>query len=723
MIRSILRTSLISTALTSLGISTVRPVNYSEYTFAGATSIPSPFQYFRSDTVATYRNSSGNLVVAGTNEARFDYDSSGVAKGVLMEPSRTNKCTAYNLNPTALTNLTAGGNASASISIVSDSSALTTGKINAGNGNVIEVDNTLGGSGTAYVDVSGTTANTNPHSFSCYARVVSGASGSMSDNGGSGSVNFTNTTYERILSENFTPSSASATFRITAPLGSKVRFILFQSEEAVYATTPIIVAGASATRAHNRIVATDITQIPFWSASQGTLVAEIESYIDGGMTVTSSDNYMLLAANGTSATDCFAIYAIPTRMKARPRVASANTNYSVGDISGGFVKNKKYPIGISYTNGGAVKTFAGAGVFENWTMSASATGLTRFYLGGRDTGNAMSGWVRKLRVYNEAKDLSSSLSGFLGSSDVGIVFSGQSNSVGYFSQQSGSRNGGERTGQTILDSVIGSSTRNWMINGGTSGTSTTDWTGTGTAITRWKEIVSAFKQNGGVIKAIVWDQGEANAADSLSTVKSAWLSIFTEMRSYIGSDVPVIIIPMGRRSDTDVDWNNLRRAQRELDEEYSWIYLAPEKWTQPLDDVVHLTDAGYQAQIPHVLRKALKVSGYNVSGGVDGPSITGWSRSGTTVTVTIAHDAGTDISPSSGIQGFTFLDNATPITINSAVRTNATTITLTLNSAPSSGIETLYYGYKSLLGVTTSNLVVDNEATYPKPLKFYYGTN
>lgn len=685
--------------------------------------MPSPFQYFRNDAVATYRNSSGNLVVAAANEARFDYDSSGVAKGILMEPSRTNKCTAYNLNPTNLTGLTAGGNGSASIAIVSDSSALTTAKINAGNGNVIEVDNTLGGSGTAYVDISGTVANTNAHSFSCYARVVSGASGSMSDSGGAGSVSFTNTSYERIYSQNFTPSGTTATFRITTPLGSKVRFILFQSEEAVFATTPIIVAGAAATRQHNRILCTNITTIPFWNSSQGTLVAEITSYIDGGMTITNTDNYFLLAANGTSVNDGFAMYAIPTRFKARPRVAAASTNYSTNDVSGGYVKDKIYPVGISYTNGGVVKTFAGAGVFENWTMLATATGINRMYLGGRDSANTISGWVRKARVYNEAKTLSESLSGFIGSSDVAVVFCGQSNSTGYFSQQGSGTNGGERAGQVILDSIIGTNTRNWMINAGTVGTSTTDWTGSGTAITRWKEIVGSFKENGGVVKAIVWDQGEANSADNLTTVKAAWLAIFTDMRNFLGGDVPVIIVPMGRRSDTDVDWNSLRRAQKELDSEYSWIHLAPEKWNQALDDVVHLTDAGYVAQVPHVLRKALKVSGYNVSGGVDGPTITGWSRSGTTVTVTIAHDAGNDISPSSGIQGFTFLDNTTPITINSAVRTNGTTITLTLNSAPVSGIETLYYGYKSLLGVTTSNLVVDNEATYPKPLHFYYGTN
>jgi hypothetical protein len=76
--------------------------------------------------------------------------------------------------------------------------------------------------------------------------------------------------------------------------------------------------------------------------------------------------------------------------------------------------------------------------------------------------------------------------------------------------------------------------------------------------------------------------------------------------------------------------------------------------------------------------------------------------------VTIAHDGGTDFMPTTGIQGFVFLDNTTPITISAAVRTDATTVTLTLASAPTSGIETLYYGYAHLDSVDVTKLIVDN---------------
>ena len=64
--------------------------------------------------------------------------------------------------------------------------------------------------------------------------------------------------------------------------------------------------------------------------------------------------------------------------------------------------------------------------------------------------------------------------------------------------------------------------------------------------------------------------------------------------------------------------------------------------------------------------------------------------------------------------------DAPPVnTITAAVRTNATTITLTLASAPT-GVEEFYHGYRALYGVNPADLVVDNEATYPKALHYYY---
>lgn len=104
----------------------------------------------------------------------------------------------------------------------------------------------------------------------------------------------------------------------------------------------------------------------------------------------------------------------------------------------------------------------------------------------------------------------------------------------------------------------------------------------------------------------------------------------------------------------------------------------------------------------------LKVLGASLTG-VDGASITNAVRSGTSLTVTITHDAGTDFTPTTGIQGFKYFDGSgNDIAISSAVRTNATTITLTLASGVAG---TLYYGYGWLYGVTQASLVQGNAST------------
>ncbi|MCB1592021.1 MAG: hypothetical protein KDI90_06170 [Alphaproteobacteria bacterium] len=689
-------------------------------------SMPSPFQYFRSDALATYRNSSGVLVQAAANEPRFDHSASGTPLGLLMEPSRQNKTSAYNASPVDLTGLTAGGNASAVIAVVDDTSNLTAAGLGSiGNGKVIEIDNAQGGSGTAYVTIAGTVGNTNAHSMSCYIYPLIGAGAiQLSDGGGYTAISSVSA-YTLVQKHNITPTSTSRQMRLSCPIGHKARFLLWQLEEGTACTTPIITSGATATRQHNRILLTTLASLQAWNPDEGAMTVEFTPLNDGGDAL-SSDQYFILASNGTGVNDAFGVFGITPRMKARARVAAGGTQFANADTGQGFVKGKTYPAGITWQNGVSAKAFTGPAVFGDYTMSASASGFTRMYIGGRDTGNAIQGHVRTAKIFDQTRTLSQMASGLFSSNDWALAFSGQSNSVGYFSQQSDSTNGGERAMQPVLDAFWNAGTRNWLINGGTNGTSIGNWTApSGTALARWKEIVGAYMEAGGQVKAIVWDQGEANQGDPVATLKSGWLSIFNDLRSFLAArggsgNEPVIIIPIGRRTDADQDYRTLRQAQTELAAENAWIHLAPEKWHQTLDaDGIHLADVGYAANGPHVVRKALKVLGESVSGGVDGPVISNVVRTGTTVTVTLSHDAGTDFTPTSGIEGFAFLDDGVPIAITAAVRTNATTITLTLASAPA-GVEEVYHGYRSMYGVNPANLVRDNEATYPKPLRYHY---
>ncbi|MGL6009425.1 MAG: hypothetical protein ACRC1D_08210, partial [Culicoidibacterales bacterium] len=98
------------------------------------------------------------------------------------------------------------------------------------------------------------------------------------------------------------------------------------------------------------------------------------------------------------------------------------------------------------------------------------------------------------------------------------------------------------------------------------------------------------------------------------------------------------------------------------------------------------------------------------------PVITGAVRSTVTVTVTLRHSKGTDFTPTTGISGFRYFNNSgTEITITAAVRTNATTITLTLASGVAG---TLYYIYGDALSDTAANYVKDNSEN-TMPLRSY----
>ena len=715
------------------------PAQSTTYDFT-AGSMPSPFQYYRSDTVATYVDDTPEWIkCTAANEARFHHDAGGNPLGVLMEVSRTNKTAQKNFAPDSGLDGITVISGSVTVSLESSYSGLSTATIDGipisglTNGDVIKLENTGGTS--ASIQLSTTTGNTNAHSYRVLvAGAATGSHGNMALSNGTGVASFspgTANVFQELTKENITVDSSARYVRWSLPAGKTIYMIGFQFEEGAFLTSPIVTGGATATRTHNRIIATDITQIPTWNEAQGSIVGEFLLYQDYTITSLSAqaDQYLFSAQNGSSGSDGFGVYMITPRGKGRARAVAGGSNAYTSDIDGGYRKDTVYPVGISWVNGasGAVKAFVGPGVFQDATMAGSVTTLTRLYVGGRDTSQSINGCVRTLRVYDQSRTLAQMLSGFITANDRAVTGSGQSNMAGNSSQQNTGYNGGERAYMDTLDSFWGTSTRNWLVNGSVPGTSIAQWTApSGSSINYWKEIVGAYMDAGGVIEAIIWDQGTADLGSSTATLKAGWLAIFNDMRAFLaahggtGSE-PVIICPEGRRENNDQNYNPNRQAQKELADENAWIHLAPEKWLEPLDsgDGLHLEDDGYADYAPHVVRKVMDVLGESVSGRVDGPVITGVSRLGTMVTVTLSHDGGTDFTPTTGIDGFAFLDDGVPITITAAVRTNATTITLTLASAPT-GVEEFYHGYRALYGVNPADLVVDNEATYPKALHYYY---
>ena len=153
----------------------------------------------------------------------------------------------------------------------------------------------------------------------------------------------------------------------------------------------------------------------------------------------------------------------------------------------------------------------------------------------------------------------------------------------------------------------------------------------------------------------------------------------------------------------------VREVQQEIIDAFGWCHSAAEIYDLGLYNNVHLDDAGY---VSAAVRNAQVILPVFDAGQATqtGPRITDAIRTGTTITLTLSHDHAADFTPASAIDGFRFDDNGTPVTITAALRTDAVTVTLTLASAPLSGVETLYYGYDSMSAITPGNTLHDTGA-------------
>lgn len=323
----------------------------------------------------------GQLVQFPANAARI------TDKGLLVEEARTNKCTNTNVNPQSLTNVSTsgGGSVSATTSFVADAAALAAIGLT---GNVFKLDNSAGDAIAAAV-IAGTTGNTNAHVGSAYIR---GGAGKLRTNSGAeGSTTFSSSTGFRRVTVAITPTLTTRQLVIEAGAGAIVYFILNVLEEGSFATSPIPVAGASATRAADVVsiaglsVSTPATAVV---DSMATVLSSTSSWrlaVDDG---SEANRLLLYWRNGTTPT---AFVAVSSVAQADAQTGAAPAAGAINRLAGRFATND-------------VKAQSDGSASATDTLATMPTGLTTLRLGSTSTGSNQNGsfYIRKALIYPSA---------------------------------------------------------------------------------------------------------------------------------------------------------------------------------------------------------------------------------------------------------------------------------------------------------------------------------
>lgn len=680
-------------------------------------TLPAFLTMSRNDAVATYRNSSGVLVNSTANAARFDHDVSGNALGLMVEEGRTNYCTTKNYSPADTSGYTLTGTVTSTR--VYTPATLTAVKLDtiSPGGYMLQFN---GGASGGTVAIGGTIGATGKTSVSIYSVYISGPAASIGITPSPTAKSLgTSTTLARYKAENLTATATSDQMIITLPAWAVVRVILHQMERGTCCTSEILVNGATATRNKEFISDLSIATRDFVDFNKGGCAVLFKPYQEKD---TANVQGIFVFGNTTFPTQAFYTQTNQTSGKPHAYAKEGSNSYN-GSAQASLLKDQYNPVCLSWNNGSKIELLAGSN-YKEIPMTSSVSGIDRFILGAF-AGNTwqVNGHFKSLMFFKDKTPTLNELAiATIPNTEKAIITGGQSNIANYTLATIAELyiNDGERAFIDQLN-LLWTTSRNSLINSAIGGTFIVSWRGTGDSITKWKKMARAYLATGATIEAIVWDQGESDMGLSTALFKQYYKEIFDDMRTVVG-EVPVILVPLGQYKLNSSDTHKAncalhRQAYRELVSENAWIHMGPEKYFNVLiDSIVHYYAAGYAEIAKRVARKTLKVLGETITGGVDGPSISGVGRASTSVTITITHDGGTDITPGTAADGFVFKDDGTPIAwTTKPTRASATTLVGVLSSTPS-GVETLEYCNDSLYDVDPTKVVMDNN-TIPMPLK------
>jgi len=204
--------------------------------------------------------------------------------------------------------------------------------------------------------------------------------------------------------------------------------------------------------------------------------------------------------------------------------------------------------------------------------------------------------------------------------------------------------------------------------------------------TLYGQSITKARSVGGV-ELIIMHQGEADTNDHRTEAQyeADFATMIGNYREDLYTTIPIFICQLGTidlegNTRTDADVVAVRNAQHDLDNSVS-IFMSATAMDQPRLDDVHYTCQGLDViggRVAQAIKYYLGAAWY-----YRGPAITSAffaDGNRNTVDIQIGHWGGNDITPVSGITGFSLLSNESPVTVTSAIRMSADRIRLTLAS-------------------------------------------
>jgi lysophospholipase L1-like esterase len=254
-----------------------------------------------------------------------------------------------------------------------------------------------------------------------------------------------------------------------------------------------------------------------------------------------------------------------------------------------------------------------------------------------------------------------------------------------------------------------------IIDAAAAGTVLSGWAAADASYVACRNAAQAQGASGiaGVICHVGSNDAGAGTIASVAAHLGLYRTLISNMRTDLGmSTLKWYITGCNRRTaGTDAQFDMAREAEKQLGND-SNVAFACYSVDQSLNvDGIHLSNAGMAVLGTRVAASVIAVA---ASGQFRGPSITGaafTSGANTTIRVSLAHRAGTDITPATGITGFAVTDSGGAKTISSAVRVNATSIDVTV-SAACTGATTLTY-HAGVSPIVTSPVLDNSSNTLP----------